>query len=120
MPDFTNQSHVQTHFEPYDLSISTDKLLVMGWNEMVVKPLADMKQDLCKMMSPDGCEFTSVCFRNDATEIYAACDKGMKGRVYRYKWDADKSQYVNMGCVIDDRGKRGNLGHLMIFDLQYF
>ena len=68
---------------------------------MVVKPLADVNQDLCKMKSPDGWEFASVCFRNDATEIYAGCNQGMEGCVYRYKWDADKSQYVDMGCVID-------------------
>ena len=104
LPDFTIQSHVQTHFKPYDLSINTDKLLVMGTHEMVVKPLANMKQDLCKMMSPDWWMFTSVCFRNDATEIYIACTQGGKGCVYRYKWDAGKSQYVNMGCVIDGMG----------------
>ena len=103
LPDFTHQYHVRTRFSSWDLSISTDKLLVMGTHNMVVKPLGDMNQDLCKMKSSDTrWEFASVCFRSDATEIYAACGEGC---VHRYKWNADKSQYVNIGCVIDDIGK---------------
>ena len=56
------------------------------------------------MNPPDGWRFGTVCFRNDAIEIYAACDQGWKGCVYRYKWDADKSQYVNTSCVKDGIG----------------
>ena len=106
LPDFTHLSHVQTNLTPNDLGITTGKLLVMGKHEMVVKPLDDVNQDLYKMNAPDGWMFNSVCFRN-TTEIYAACDQGDKGCVYRYKWDTDKSQYVNMGCVIDGIGEMG-------------
>ena len=102
LPDFAHQSQMQINFDLYDISISTDKLLVMGRNEMVVKPLGK-GQDLCKMQPLDGYEFRSMCLRNDfnAAEIYTACSQGGTGCVYRYKWDAGKSQYVNMGCVID-------------------
>ena len=106
LPDFTHQYHVQAHFNPYDLSISTDKLLVMGEHGMAVKPLDDVNQDLCKMNPPGGWKFRSVCFRNinDATEIYAVCNQDGKRCVYRYIWDADKSQYVNTEYVIGGVG----------------
>ena len=107
LPNFTQKSQVQMNFCPYDLSISTNYFLVLGKDEMVVKPL-DGGQDLCRIKPPVGCQFASVCFRNTARGIYAACDKGLKGCVYRYKWDAGKSQYVDKGCVIDDIGWVGH------------
>ena len=103
LPNFTQQSQVQMSFTHDDLSISTNYLLVMGLHEMVMKSL-DEGQDLCRIKPPVGWVFGSVSFRNNAREIYAACDQGDKGCVYRYKWDADKSHYVNTDCVIDGIG----------------
>ena len=105
LPDFTKQSYLQIHHNPLDLSISTECVLIMSSQEMVMKPLRDITQDSCLIKSADDWELTSVCFRNDAKEIYAASYQGWdKGCVYRYKWDTDKSQYVNTGCVIDGLG----------------
>ena len=111
LPDFTHQSHVHISFDPFELSISTDYLLVMGRNEMVVKPLGDMSQDLCRIESPDGEEFMSVCFRNDAGEIYAGCvevvqgEHGERSRIYKYTWNGSGNpEYTNAGCIIDGLG----------------
>ena len=101
LPDFNHQIHVKIGISPYDFSISTDYLLVVSGNEMLVKRLVDMNQDLCKIKPPGGCTFSSVSFRNDAREIYAACEKGEKGWVYRYRLDVGMSQYVSTGCIID-------------------
>ena len=104
LPDFTHQSHVQISFNPYDLSISTDYLLVMGHNEMVVKPLGDMSQDLCRIESPDGEEFRSLCFRNNVREIHVACLllQGHRYCIYKYTWNGlGNPNYTNAGCIID-------------------
>ena len=110
LPDFTYQSYVRAPC-PYDLSISTDYLLVMTHEKMVVRSLAmlagDISEDLCEIKLPDGYkEFNSVCFGDAATrEMYVACEKGAFGPsgVYRYTWDGrSKVVFVNTGCVIDD------------------
>ncbi|XP_072028911.1 mitogen-activated protein kinase kinase kinase 10-like [Amphiura filiformis] len=105
LPGFTQQRIVDLSFNPWDLTISTDYLVIMGYHEMVIKPMGDMGQDLCRIQPPDGCDFRAVSYRNDAQQLYAACyHKGNgKGHVCKYIWDPNGTpMYNNTGCVIDD------------------
>ena len=111
LPKFTSQSNVYVNFNPRDLSISANYLLVMGPKKMVVKRLGDVSQTLSQIESPDGWEFLSV-FSEDTT-IYVACyqdgnmekEKG-KGLIYKYTWNGQGTpNYTNVGYnVIDDFG----------------
>ncbi|XP_072029110.1 uncharacterized protein [Amphiura filiformis] len=106
LPQFTQQSRATMSFEPCDLSITSDYLLLVGREVMVVRALSDVMRDVCRVQSPDGWEFRSGCFNNDAREIYAGCSQGYtKGCVYRYTWNrAGKPVYINSGCIIDGLG----------------
>ena len=113
LPNFDHQSHVQITFIPYDLSISTDYLLVMGNEEIVLKSLDDVSGELTRIESPGGWLFVSVAFRFDAREIFAACYKqGGKGCVYKFlyngkSWAGRKRsapKYVISDQVLNDIG----------------
>ncbi|XP_072027807.1 uncharacterized protein [Amphiura filiformis] len=107
MPGFTQQKIVDLSFNPCDLTISTDYLVVMDHHEMVIKAMGDMGQDLCRIKPPDGWRFKAVSYRNDARHLYAACYNvgDRKGRVFKYTWDGNGTpKYHNTGCVIDDVG----------------
>ncbi|XP_072027834.1 uncharacterized protein [Amphiura filiformis] len=109
LPQFTHQSCVKIHFYPYHMSMTSDYLLVMGRGVMVVKALSDVMQDVWRVERPDGWLFQAVSFRNNGTEIYAACDQGgYKGCVYKYTWNGvGKPEYINSGCIIDGLGEVG-------------
>ena len=105
LPDFVHQSNIQTSFVLRDLSISSDFLLAMGTNDIIVKLLGDdMSRDLCAIKPPNGWEFKCVSFGNNAREIYAGvyAEKEKKGRIYKYvRGGVGKPLYVNAGSVID-------------------
>ena len=108
LPQFTKQKIVHLSIEPLDLCITASNILVMWWNEIVIKPLGSMDQDLCRIKPPQGCEFYAVSCRNDARQLYAACYHygDEKGGVYKYVWEGHGTpQYVNTGCVIDNLGE---------------
>ncbi|XP_072029140.1 uncharacterized protein [Amphiura filiformis] len=112
LPQFTHQTHVKIDIDPYHFSITSDYLLVMGAKRMAVRAMSDVMHDVCRIDSPDGCEFTSVSFRENDRQIYAACIQGdwpdYKGCVYKYTWDGvGKPEYINSGCIIDGLGEVG-------------
>ncbi|XP_072048665.1 mitogen-activated protein kinase kinase kinase 13-like [Amphiura filiformis] len=106
LPGFTQQRIVSISFIPHHLSISTEYLVVMGKDKMVIKALGDVGQDLCSIQPPHGCLFHAVSYRNDARQLYAACYQGAgKGPVYKYIWHGNGTpSYHNTGCVIEDVG----------------
>ncbi|XP_072027856.1 uncharacterized protein [Amphiura filiformis] len=116
LPQFTQQSSVQIDFSPYHMSMTSDYLLVVGLDVMVVRALSDVWQDVWRVERPDGWEFQAVSFRNNGTEIYTAClDQGYsKGCVYKYTWNGvGKPEYINSGCIIDGLGFVGS-GNLSV------
>ena len=104
LPQFSKQKIVQLSVYPCDLCITASNILVMGINGIEIKPLGSMDQDLCRIEPPPGCEFRAVSCRNDARQLYAACnDRDGKCGVYKYVWDGHGTpRYVNTGCVIDN------------------
>ena len=107
LPDFKHQSHVQINFIPEDLSISTDYLLVMGQDEMVVKSLKDLSQDLCRIEPPDR-ETFAVCplptmprRYNYATCTQDQWNDGSIAVVYKYiRGSGSTPLYINTSIVI--------------------
>ncbi len=113
LPGFTQQSHVTLDMmNPYDLTLTTNHVVVMDDYDIVVKPLDDIRQDVCRITSPpDGYTFQSVCHRHNGKELYVGCmqKRGVKtkGCVYNYTWDgSNKPQYVNPTCIIDGIDRR--------------
>ncbi|XP_072048662.1 uncharacterized protein [Amphiura filiformis] len=107
LPGFTQQRIVSISFTPYHLSISTEYLVVMGWDKIVIKALCDVGQDLCSIQPPDSCIFKAVSYRNDARQLYATCHHMGDGKwhVYKYIWHGNGTpSYHNTGCVIEDVG----------------
>ena len=109
LPHFRFQSRIPKSFSVFDLAISSDYLLLMGFKEIRVKSLRNLSQDLCKIKPPTGLLFKSTCFcfMNHAHEIYAACAKSFRSKctVHRYVWDGKgKPQFVYSGVVIDGLG----------------
>ena len=90
LPHFYVRSHIQTCFSLRDLCISSEYLLVMGEEKIVVKPLdGSMNQDLCEIQPPDGCtKYRSACFGDAAArEFYVVCElDGRRNDVYKYVW----------------------------------
>ena len=114
LPDFNNQTKVQISLSPYDLSITSDYLQVMSKEKIVVKALGDVNRDLVEISAPDGWEFASMSCRENAKEIFAACNQeGKKSRVNKYVWDGGEgnSQFVNSGTVVDGLG---HIGHMRL------
>ncbi|XP_072027905.1 uncharacterized protein [Amphiura filiformis] len=110
LPGFTQQRvlDLSNGLHPWDLTISTDYLVVMGRYEMVIKPMGDIGQDMCSIKPPDGWAFQAVSYRNDARQLYVACyhKANGKGCVYKYTWEGNGTpEYHNTGCVIDDLGE---------------
>ena len=105
LPRFTQQSQLTIDIHPYDLTISTSHLMVMDMDEIVVKPLDDVRQNVCRITPPDRCcKFNGVCHRHKCRELYVGCKlkDTRKGCVYKYTWDGvGKPQYVNPTCIID-------------------
>ena len=105
LPDFKHQSQVQINFIPQDLSISADYLLVMGQEEIVLKSLGDLNQDLCSIKPPDeGTIFHCVSSTNNAREIHVVCSEGLSRlSVYKYRrlrCSGSNPSYNNAGIVI--------------------
>lgn len=107
LPDFKKQSQVHLNFIPQVLSISTDYLLVMGEDEMVVKPLGNLRQDLCRIEPPNrGIFFRCVSFTNNAREIFVGCAQGewtnSSRAVYKYirSYSGNNTLYSNAGIVV--------------------
>ncbi|XP_072027710.1 uncharacterized protein [Amphiura filiformis] len=117
LPQFTHQSRVQIDFPPLHFSMTSEYLLVMDEDVMLVRALSDVRQDVWRVEIPDGCEFRAVSFRNNGREIYAACSQGGlygEGRVYKYTWDGvGKPEYINSSCIIDGLGVVGG-GNLSV------
>ncbi|XP_072013739.1 uncharacterized protein [Amphiura filiformis] len=102
LPDFTHQSHVQIGLDPSDMTITSDYLVVASGKVMIVKALSDVTQDVARIESPDGGEFSSIAFRNNGREIYAACNQVETCCVYKYTWDGvGKPEYVNSGSIFE-------------------
>ncbi len=106
IPGFTQQTYVQQDFSPYDLSIGGEYLFVMGMDQMVVKSLADVKQEVCRVKPPPGLwEFRNVTCRSDGREIYAGCRQGKKYCVYKYTWNGvGYPEYVISACILTNLG----------------
>ena len=107
LPDFSNQKMVKLDVTPLDLCITASNLLLMGLNEIVVKSLGSLDQDLCRVKPPQqGCVFRAVSFQNDEGHLYAACFHGpgrAKGGIYKYIREGRGSlAYSNTGCVINN------------------
>ncbi len=104
LPEFSPKSQISIDFQPFDLSISTDHLLVMGVEQIAVRSCDDIHRDISRVSTTsDGWEFQSVSFRGNTREVYVGCRRGMHGRINRYTWDGvGKTDYVNSSCIIDD------------------
>ncbi|XP_072048655.1 uncharacterized protein [Amphiura filiformis] len=117
LPGFTQQRIVSISFSPCHLSISTEYLVVMRWDKMIIKALGDVGQDLCSIQPPDSCVFRAVSYREDARQLYAACyhTGDRKGQVYKYIWHGNGTpSYHNTGCVIEDVGYNVRDGALSV------
>ncbi len=103
LPEFTQQSHITLDIDPRDLTLSTNHLMVVCGNEIVVKSLDDVRQDVCRI-TPHGAECKTVCHRHNGRELYVGCEHLGKGCVYKYTWDGvGKPQYVSP--IIDGIGE---------------
>ena len=105
LPHFSFQYFVRTSFDPYDLSISPDYLLVMGQAKIEVKSLAgeNIREDLCEIKLPDGCkQFVSVCFGDAAArELYVVCEPKhdhYSKEVYKYEWCGNSDGKESSKC----------------------
>ena len=119
-PSFARSSWFQQsdqstdQLNPYDLSITSDYLQVMSKEKIVVKELGDVSRDLVEISAPDGWEFASMSCRENAKEIFTACNQeGKKSHVNKYVWDGGEgnSQFVNAGTVVDGLG---HIGHMRL------
>ena len=113
LPEMTPKMTVKLKIVPLDLSITADYLLVMGFNEIVMKQLGSLDQNLCSIRPLLGWEFRAACFTTGTREIYAACynqEQG-KGEVQKYVWDGNGvPHWTSIGHVIHDLGVVRNRG----------